>query len=129
MSTNNIPFSIYKRKITLNYPKSAAVGFLQGTQERVRNSRGRRSISVRASEALLYLFQILHVTHREWVGLSPAIIVLSFILPFYNCSDPLVTAGMFVLKFAIFLEKRKLFKFICRCIVTSVIVLLPWQLF
>ena len=31
-----------KRKITLNHPKSAAMGFLfQGTQERVRNSRGK----------------------------------------------------------------------------------------
>ena len=46
-------FSI-KKKITLNYPKSAAVGFFcQGTQERVRNSRGKRAISVRATEVLL----------------------------------------------------------------------------
>ena len=40
MSTQNIPFSIYitkkkKKKTTLNYPESAAVGFFQGTQERV----------------------------------------------------------------------------------------------
>ena len=43
-------------KITLNYPKSAAMGFLfQGTQELVRNSRGKRAISVRAIEVLLYL--------------------------------------------------------------------------
>ena len=39
-----------KRKITRNYPKSimsAAVGFfLLGTQERVRNSCGKQSISV-----------------------------------------------------------------------------------
>ena len=27
MSTYNIPFSIYKKKITLNYPKSAVMGF------------------------------------------------------------------------------------------------------
>ena len=44
----------------------------------------------------------------EWVNLFTVTIVLSFIPPFYNCSDPLVTAGMFVLKFAIFLEKEKL---------------------
>ena len=30
-----------KKKITLNYPKSAATGFFQGTQERVRNSRSK----------------------------------------------------------------------------------------
>ena len=29
-----------KKKITLNYSKSAAKGFFLGTQERVRNSRG-----------------------------------------------------------------------------------------
>ena len=40
MSTDNKPFSI-KRKITLNYPKSAAVGFFQGIEERGRNRRGR----------------------------------------------------------------------------------------
>ena len=41
-------------KNTLNYPKSAAMGFFQGTQERVRNSRGKRAISVRVIEVLLY---------------------------------------------------------------------------
>ena len=30
--------------------------FLQGTQERVRNSRGKRAISVRVTEVLLYYF-------------------------------------------------------------------------
>ena len=56
MSIQNIPFSIQKRKKnTLNYPKSAAMQFFQGTQERVRNSRGKRAIRVRATEVLLYL--------------------------------------------------------------------------
>ena len=41
-------FSINKEK-TLNYGI-----FFQGTQERVRNSRGKRAISVRAIEVLLY---------------------------------------------------------------------------
>ena len=31
--------------------------FSQGTEERVRNSRGRRAISVRATEVLLYLWK------------------------------------------------------------------------
>ena len=44
--TQHTIFNMKKRKITLNYPKSAAVGFFQGTQERVRNSRGRRAIIV-----------------------------------------------------------------------------------
>ena len=43
-----------KKKIILNYRKSAAMGFFyQGTQARVRNSRGKRAISVRATEVLL----------------------------------------------------------------------------
>ena len=42
-----------KKKITLNYPKSAAMRFFQGTQEQVRNSRVKRAISVRATKLLL----------------------------------------------------------------------------
>ena len=42
-----------KMKITLNYPKYAAIGFFQGTQERVRNRRGKRAISDGAPEGLL----------------------------------------------------------------------------
>ena len=57
MNAHNIPILIYnkKKKITLNYPKSAAMVIFQGTQERVRNSRGKRAVSVRATEGLLYL--------------------------------------------------------------------------
>ena len=48
MSTNNIKCTIFniKMKITLNYPKSAAMGFFFGTQERVPKSSGKRAISV-----------------------------------------------------------------------------------
>ena len=41
-----------KKKTTLNYPKIAAMEFFQGIQEQVRNSRGKRAISVRATEVL-----------------------------------------------------------------------------
>ena len=54
MSTHNIPFSTIKKKITLIIPKSETKGFFLGTQEQVRNSRGKRAISVRATEVLLY---------------------------------------------------------------------------
>ena len=47
-------FSI-KKKISLSYPKSEAMDFFLGTQERVRKSRGKRAISVRATEVLLYM--------------------------------------------------------------------------
>ena len=44
-----------KKKISPNYPKSAAMEFFfQGTQKRVQNSPGKRAISVRAIEVLLY---------------------------------------------------------------------------
>ena len=47
-------FNIYK-KVSLIYPKCAAIGFFfQGTQRRVRNSRGKQAIRVRATEVLLY---------------------------------------------------------------------------
>ena len=55
MSTHNVPFFNIKTIITLNYPRSAAKGFLfLETQARVRNSRGKRAISVRATEILQY---------------------------------------------------------------------------
>ena len=59
MSTHNIPFSIPNKKITIKYPKSAAMGFFLGTQDQVRDSSGKRAISVRATEVLLYMQKIL----------------------------------------------------------------------
>ena len=38
-----------------NYPKSTPVGFFLGSEERVRNSLGKRVISFRATEILLHL--------------------------------------------------------------------------
>ena len=49
MSTHNIPFFNIKKKVTLNYSKFAALGFFQRTQTRVRNSRGKRPFSMRAT--------------------------------------------------------------------------------
>ena len=53
--THDTIFNI-KKKITSKYPKSAAMGFFLRSQERVRNIRGKRAISVRATEVLLYHF-------------------------------------------------------------------------
>ena len=53
MSTHSISLSILKERITLNYPKSASMGFSLQTQEQVRNSHGKSAISVRATEVLL----------------------------------------------------------------------------
>ena len=53
MSTHNIHvYHFQYKKITLNYYNSATMGFFKGTQERVRNSRGKRAISVRGIEVL-----------------------------------------------------------------------------
>ena len=43
------------KKSTQNYPKTAHLGFSQGTPERVRNICGKQAISVRATEVLLYV--------------------------------------------------------------------------
>ena len=40
MSTHNIPFSIYTRKSVLIIPNLQLLDSFQGTQRRVRNSRG-----------------------------------------------------------------------------------------
>ena len=55
-SNKNKQYTIFNmiKKNTLNYLKSAAMGFFQGTQEQVRNSHGKRAISVRTIEVLLY---------------------------------------------------------------------------
>ena len=42
-----------KKTFTINYLKPAAMGLFLGTQARVRNSSGKRAISVRAIEVLL----------------------------------------------------------------------------
>ena len=44
-----------KKKITLNYSKSAAMGFFHGTRERVQNSHVKHAITVQATEGLLYM--------------------------------------------------------------------------
>ena len=52
MSTHNIPFSIERRKINLNDPKSTTVGFFQGTQEQARETAaGPRSAISRAPDS------------------------------------------------------------------------------
>ena len=46
---------IIKMKITLNYPKSVAMGFYSNGLEGVWNSQRKRAINVRAIEVLQYL--------------------------------------------------------------------------
>ena len=73
MSKHNISF-LKQKKITLNYLKSAAMGLFQGTQERVRNSRGTRAISVRAIEGLPYvvygLLMTVSLVKQRWTKLG-----------------------------------------------------------
>ena len=55
-SNKNTQYTILNmnKKNTLNYPKSATMGLFLRPQKRVRNSRGKRAISARATEVLLY---------------------------------------------------------------------------
>ena len=55
MSTHNIPFLNIKKKIILNYPESATMEFVPRDPRPSWNNRGKRAISVRAIEILLYL--------------------------------------------------------------------------
>ena len=58
MSAHNITSSIKRKspKIISNTIMSAAMGFFLGTQEQVRNNRGKQAINVRATEVLLYIY-------------------------------------------------------------------------
>ena len=51
-------FQYIKKKITLNFPNLQQMDYFLGTQERVRNSRCKRAISVRAIEVLLILCKL-----------------------------------------------------------------------
>ena len=56
------------------YPKSAVLGFFQGAQEPVRNSRSKRAISIRVTEVLLFLMIIQDIfvnSHKKHM-LSPS---------------------------------------------------------
>ena len=53
MSTHNMPFINITKENHINYHNSAWDEFFLGTQERVRNSRGKRAIGVRAIDVLL----------------------------------------------------------------------------
>ena len=66
MSTHNIPFQYKKKKITLNHNQSEAIGFCQGTQERVRNRSCKRSICVRSIEVLLYYKKSSNQIHHRF---------------------------------------------------------------
>ena len=51
MRSLDIPFLNIRKKISLNYPKSATIG--KGLNlERIRNSRGKRAINVQVTEGL-----------------------------------------------------------------------------
>ena len=65
MRAHNIPFSIYNRKSPKIIPNLQKCDFFQGTQERLRNSRDKRTISDRATESLLYLIFIPQFTDTQ----------------------------------------------------------------
>ena len=54
ISTLNIPFFNIKRNSSYIIPNLPLWDLFQGTQERVQTSHGKRAISVRATEVLLY---------------------------------------------------------------------------
>ena len=88
MNTHNIPFSNIKKKIKLIISKSEAKGFFLGTQERVRNSRGKRAISVRATEVVLYFaFYVFQLFIHLFVSIFIYCFWYFFLLCFTNDND------------------------------------------
>ena len=65
MNTQRYHFQ-HKKENNPKLSKSEAMGFFQGTQERVRNSCGKRAISVRATEGILYM-QFVCYSQRHFV--------------------------------------------------------------
>ena len=59
-SNENTQYTIFniEKKISLYYPKTAAIGFFQGTQRRVWNSHGKGALSVRATGGLINFEQL-----------------------------------------------------------------------
>ena len=74
MTTHNIPFSIQKKN-TLNYSKSVQPRDFLGTRERVQNSRDERAISVRDTEVLLYMINVLF---KQDLRYTKTIYIMSF---------------------------------------------------
>ena len=72
MSTRNIAFSIYRK----NHPKLSQICSYGNFQERVRNSRGKRPISVRATKVLLYSLNKNCSRHKSDVELTILIKVI-----------------------------------------------------
>ena len=72
-----------KEKNSLNYPKSANMGCFQETQARVRNSRSKLVISVRATEILLYLYTCLIIYLSVFV--RHCFSITCIIIPAANC--------------------------------------------
>ena len=66
-SNENTKYTIFniKKQNHIKLSQICSYGiFFQGTQERVRNSRGKRAISVRAIEVLLYVLFVMKHTKK-----------------------------------------------------------------
>ena len=70
---------------------------VQGTQEQVRNSRGRRAISVRATEGLLYFPSFASISYGRWVGGGLKEIIRSPLRRFFLLKGDLISEGLFCL--------------------------------
>ena len=58
MSTHKKTFFNIKKKIILNYPKSATTGFVPRDSRMSSKLLGKRAISVQATEVLLYIILV-----------------------------------------------------------------------
>ena len=89
-SNDSIQHTIFNmnKKNTLNYPKSAAMGFFPRDSKMSSSSRGKRAISVRAIEVLLYFVFFFRTEKSNWQQARltqkpeiPGLATLTFISP------------------------------------------------
>ena len=77
MSIQDIPFQ-YKKKIIQIIPTLQLQDFFLATQEQIRNSRGKRAISVQAAEFLLCIYYdyeraslpVTYILNKAWYSLT-----------------------------------------------------------
>ena len=89
MSTHNIP------KTPLIIPNLQLWGFFQGTQEQARNSHGKRAISVRAIEVLLYIAHVYQKKIRLYTRSCIVHTFQNFKLDTCNLSNVYLSTGIF----------------------------------
>ena len=99
-----------EKKIILNHPKFATIGFDPKDQKRVRNSRGKRAISVRAIEVLLYMLPPLILCMLQKFNYHTAVLFATSIFKHSRMFRSLYTFRVGTLKYLSRSSKKSYFQ-------------------